>query len=71
MTKGEGGGQKFQKIDDVFYEWPLIEYWKFYGRYNFAIADFVKYYTSFKEKRVFLRLNTFFINPDMANEVDP
>ena len=22
MTKG-GGGQKFQKNDDVFYEWPL------------------------------------------------
>ena len=23
MTKGEGGGQKSQKIDDVFYERPL------------------------------------------------
>ena len=23
MTKGEGG-QKSQKIDDFFYEWPLI-----------------------------------------------
>ena len=23
MTKGGGGGQKSQKIDDVFYEWPL------------------------------------------------
>ena len=49
----------------------MIENSKFYGRYNFTIADVVKYYTSFKEKRVFLRLNTFFINPDMANEVDP
>ena len=25
MTKGEGG-QKSQKIDDVFYEWPLGPY---------------------------------------------
>ena len=25
MIKGEGeGGQKSQKIDDVFYEWPLV-----------------------------------------------
>ena len=25
MTKGEGGGQKSQKIDDVFYERPLCD----------------------------------------------
>ena len=23
MTKGEGGGQKSRKIDDVFYEWSI------------------------------------------------
>ena len=30
ITKG-GGGQKSQKIDDVFYEWPL--------RHNFFLNE--------------------------------
>ena len=25
MTKWEGGGQKSQNIDDIFYEWPLTK----------------------------------------------
>ena len=33
MTKGGGGGQKSQKIDDVFCEWPLM-----HDRYVWALT---------------------------------
>ena len=39
MTKGGGGFQKSQKIDDVFYERPLNEKWEFLWDFKSGILE--------------------------------
>ena len=41
MTKGGGGGQKSQKNDDIFYEWPL-NYQKILPLFSYKTVNFCR-----------------------------